>query len=65
MIAGENSPCTFNPLRCAWGKEKYNYSIENLDNNTDSMKDKDYSLSARLRQTFDFLVMKVYSVVYR
>jgi len=29
------------------------------------MRGKKYSLSARLRQTFDYLVMKVYSVVYR
>jgi len=29
------------------------------------MKNKEYSLSARLRQTFDFLAMKVYSVVYK
>jgi len=35
VIAGEISPNTFNPLRCAWGKEKYNYSVENLDKNTE------------------------------
>ena len=38
------------------------YSIENRDKN--ATENLEYSLSARLRQCFDYLTMKVYSVVY-
>jgi hypothetical protein len=39
VIAGDiSSQPTFNALRCAWGKEKYNYSIQNLDDKINTMK---------------------------
>lgn len=56
------SYCKFNTLYNAWGKEQRCYSIENRDKSVTDMLE--YSLSARLRQCFDFLAMKVYSVVY-
>lgn len=58
----EYSYTKFNTLYNAWGREQRCYSIENRDKSVSDLLE--YSLSARLRQCFDFLVMKVFSVVY-
>ena len=58
----EFSYTKFNTIYNAWGMEQRCYSIENRDKNATECLE--YSLSARLRQTFDYLTMKVYSVVY-
>ena len=63
MLSGENSYAKFNTLYTTWGKESKYFSVENLDEENADIKR--YSLSGRLRQCFDFLVMKVYSVVYK
>ena len=52
----------YNTLYNAWGMEERYYSIENRDSSATEMLE--YSLSARLRQCFDYLSMKVFSVVY-
>jgi len=52
----------YNTLYNAWGKEQRYYSIENRDKNV--LENLEYCLSARLRQCFDFLTMKVFSVIY-
>jgi len=52
----------FSTLARAWGKERKYFSVENLD--WEAPGTKKYSLSGRLRQAFDFLVTKVFSVVY-
>ena len=54
----------FNTIYRAWGKEQKFFSIENIDHNKDEWMRK-HSLSARLRQCFDFLAQKVFSVVYK
>ena len=48
----------------AWGKEQKFYSIENIDHNKDEWSKK-HSLSARLRQCFDFMAQKVFAVVFK
>jgi hypothetical protein len=35
VLSGEDPCRKFNPIYCAWGKEQYNYSIENLDRSLD------------------------------
>ena len=58
----EYSYAKYNTIYNAWGMEERCYSIENRDKN--ATENLEYSLSARLRQCFDYLTMKVYSVVY-
>jgi hypothetical protein len=58
----EYSHTFYNTLYNAWGMEQRYFSVENRDKA--GSEDLDYSLSGRLRQCFDFLTMKVFSVVY-
>ena len=62
-MSGEHqySYTKYNTLYNAWGNEERFYSIENRDSKAESLE---YSLSARLRQCFDYLSMKVFSIVY-
>ena len=53
-----------NPLRASWGREKYFYSLQNLETTVLDVSKRTYSLSARLQQTFDFIAQRTMKIAF-